>query len=99
MEKLFIRPNGPPAERERNEGGPFLRTGRMGSEYPDAALTPFLPIAWWTTYDSPSESPRTPEMLYCRDAPGEHAGSLMAEKQLSHDKHTLAYQDLLFRRL
>ena len=41
--KLLITRNGPPPDV-----GPSLRTGRMGSEYPDAAMTPFFHPGWTT---------------------------------------------------
>jgi len=75
--KLLITRNGPPPDV-----GPSLRTGRMGSEYPDAAIASFFHPGW-TTRHSPPESPRTPEMLLG----SMHAGSLMAEQQLSHHTH------------
>ena len=41
--KLVITRNGIPPDV-----GPPLRTGRMGSEYPDAAMTPFFHPGWTT---------------------------------------------------
>ena len=41
--KLMITRNGP-----HPDVGPSLRTGRMGSEYPDAAMTPFFHPGWTT---------------------------------------------------
>ena len=41
--KLLITRNGPPPDV-----GPPLRTGRMGSEYPGAAMTQFFHPGWTT---------------------------------------------------
>ena len=54
--KRLITRNGP-----HPDVGPPLRTGRMGSEYPDAAMTHFFSTQGGP--HSPPESPRTPEKL------------------------------------